>query len=386
MITSYFYYKKIPYHKAFTLIEMLIIVVIIGILAAALIPRLVWAQERARDAARNVKVWQIYTAIWLIKDDTWSYPIAPFYTNPTAQSTVAMIPNLTHYISSIPNDPWKGIAAVMSVNNSCVLTGDSFAYNSNSSWSWFAITSLNESKRGNTTNCLGVIDSLYSTSYQVIWDWLEDGIFWVDIKKPWIYRVWEKIIVTNWSKSYTLYYKNVWASVEWTWSNSFWHYFQWGNNYWFPNQWSVLRSSTLVSNPTIPYNNNIFVMNTNFPYDWITPQNTNLRPEKTQWPCNNWYHIPTQAEWQWLYNVWLSVATWASPSAGDLRRNTLLIPRAGNRDHSNSYVYNQFFYGYYWSSTPSDIKSYIVRLSSSSIDTLVSSNRVLGFSVRCFAD
>ena len=39
--------------KAFTLVEMLIVVVIIGILAAALIPRLTGAQSKARDAARK---------------------------------------------------------------------------------------------------------------------------------------------------------------------------------------------------------------------------------------------------------------------------------------------------------------------------------------------
>ena len=51
--------------KSFTLIEMLIVVVIIGILAAALIPRLQSAQARSRDATRKVDIKSIYTALLL---------------------------------------------------------------------------------------------------------------------------------------------------------------------------------------------------------------------------------------------------------------------------------------------------------------------------------
>lgn len=43
-------------HSSFTLIEMLVVVVIIGILAGVLVPRMVGAKERANDSARMVKV------------------------------------------------------------------------------------------------------------------------------------------------------------------------------------------------------------------------------------------------------------------------------------------------------------------------------------------
>ena len=60
--------------KAFTLVEMLIVIVIIGILIASLMPRMQTAQWRARDVARKNDLSQIQTAIITSQQDRGVWP------------------------------------------------------------------------------------------------------------------------------------------------------------------------------------------------------------------------------------------------------------------------------------------------------------------------
>jgi len=88
---------------------MLIVIVIVGILASALVPKLVGVQERARDVARSQDIKQIASAIMTYELDNGEYPPASWSVSNLSGTLEG------NYLKSIPKDP-KTQSAVLWCN------------------------------------------------------------------------------------------------------------------------------------------------------------------------------------------------------------------------------------------------------------------------------
>lgn len=104
--------------KAFTLIELLIVIAIIGILASVVIVKLSKARGRARDVQRMSDLNQIGKALEVYKTDNGAYPVAASWgANDSANWQLLKNVLEPNYFSQVPQDPdfdgtfpWYGAA------------------------------------------------------------------------------------------------------------------------------------------------------------------------------------------------------------------------------------------------------------------------------------
>lgn len=98
-----------PWQQGFTLIEIMVVLVIMGVLAALIMPNLMERPDQARATAARQDVGSVMQALKLYRLDNGEYPSA-------AQGLRALVekptggkvpPNWRNYLERLPNDPWQ---------------------------------------------------------------------------------------------------------------------------------------------------------------------------------------------------------------------------------------------------------------------------------------
>lgn len=203
-----FLYNTSLKNVAFTLVELLIVIIIIGVLSTALAIKIANIQARARDTTRYAKMREITSALELYAlDNEWSYPLAPFWiTNSIDWNIWSLSWILAPYIISLPVDTKKWLSTT--INGDCYQTGDYFSYYSSYTGASYSITSTNESRKWNTSICRGIVSQQNIGQYESIWialiSWYiitdKELVFWSRYGKSlngYVWPTWTNIILTH---------------------------------------------------------------------------------------------------------------------------------------------------------------------------------------------
>lgn len=94
--------------SGFTLIELMVVILILGVLAALVVPKVLSRPDEARAVAARQDIAQVLQALKLYRLDNGRYPT-------TEQGLLALVQrpaggpvpnNWKSYLDKVPNDPW----------------------------------------------------------------------------------------------------------------------------------------------------------------------------------------------------------------------------------------------------------------------------------------
>ena len=94
--------------RGFTLIELMVVLAIIGVLAALIVPNVLGRADEARVTAARTDVGNLMQALKLYRLDNQRYPsteqgLQALVSRPTAEP---LPPNWKPYLEKLPRDPW----------------------------------------------------------------------------------------------------------------------------------------------------------------------------------------------------------------------------------------------------------------------------------------
>jgi general secretion pathway protein G len=95
-------------HAGFTLIELMVVLLIIGVLAALIVPNVLDRADDARATAARTDANNLMQALKLYKLDNQRYPSAEqgLQALLTKPAIAPVPPNWKPYLDKLPNDPW----------------------------------------------------------------------------------------------------------------------------------------------------------------------------------------------------------------------------------------------------------------------------------------
>ena len=93
-------------HNGFTLIELMIVVVILGLLATVIMPRMLNRPEQARRMKAKVDIRNIESALALFKTDTGRFPTTSEGLRVLVSDPGIKGYNSDGYLDKAPIDPW----------------------------------------------------------------------------------------------------------------------------------------------------------------------------------------------------------------------------------------------------------------------------------------
>ena len=102
--------KAVKNSRGFTLLEVMVVIVILGILASMVVPNLLGSQERANIQKAVSDINALETSLTMYKMDNYKYPsteqsLAALVTETDIEPVARRFPQ-GGYVKRLPNDPW----------------------------------------------------------------------------------------------------------------------------------------------------------------------------------------------------------------------------------------------------------------------------------------